>query len=196
MVMAHREQAAAFDPDLDDLLLRRRRRIGWMAAVVGFILVTALGWLVVTELKQHVQAAVVEAAEREAVVNLKSIAAATQAYASKNGGALPDADHADLLLSYVVTPGVLRCPTLQHGIATTRPNYAQSLPRGHTDYIYCGPATRPTNSDYVVAYEKPSNHGGGAMFLFGDGRVEWQNGTWAYRMISDIESGINPPSQP
>jgi hypothetical protein len=105
-------------------------------------------------------------------------------------------DRSNGLFAYGVTPRLLLCDTVHRAVASTQPSVRLDLPVGHTDYVYCADTIRGIgNSDAVLAYEPPSNHGGG-WFLYADGRVDFYNATMATPIVKDLQAGINPTTQP
>ncbi|HEX3357144.1 MAG TPA: H-X9-DG-CTERM domain-containing protein, partial [Tepidisphaeraceae bacterium] len=66
---------------------------------------------------------------------------------------------------------------------------------GHLSYVYVAPSLNSGNLlNAVLLYEPLTNHNrDGCNVLFADGHVEFFSGSTAQQMISQLQSGMNPP---
>jgi prepilin-type processing-associated H-X9-DG protein len=84
------------------------------------------------------------------------------------------------------------------GGATTR-EVADNLDSGgHVSYIYLGKGltTKTVMADMVVAYEMPVPPDGGGNVLFGDGHVEYFDGSVLSKIVGRMATGKFPVTMP
>jgi prepilin-type processing-associated H-X9-DG protein len=128
--------------------------------------------------------------------NLRQIGQGVQMYANENAGRFPD-DFETLLLTQDLTSEVFVCLHTNDSRAdgpTTQAVAANLTAGGHVSYVYVGKGlTINSPPKAVVAYERLANHGDGMNVLFADGRVEWIAAVDARKLLSELESGHNPP---
>jgi prepilin-type processing-associated H-X9-DG protein len=110
--------------------------------------------------------------------NMRMISTALTQYASANGNVYPP-DFNPLLNQGLVTAHVLECPAL--GPSSS----------GASPYVLV--ANHPMPANAVILYEPVADHKDGANMLFGDGSVQFIPSPRAQNVISDLQSGINPP---
>jgi predicted Zn finger-like uncharacterized protein/prepilin-type processing-associated H-X9-DG protein len=130
--------------------------------------------------------------------NMRQIGQALLLYANENRGAYPPKLE-DLLLTQDITAEVFTCPssndTRSPG-ATAAQQAAQLSAGGHLSYVFVGQrmnSSSPANA--VLLYEPMTNHNNdGGNFLFGDGHVEFLTRQTAQQVISQLQTGQNPPA--
>lgn len=133
--------------------------------------------------------------------NLRQIGQAIQMYANDHGGKLPD-DLATLFEAEDISQAVFVCPDTSDvpaaGPTTQAAMNAMRQP-GTVSYVYIGKGLTSSHltADVVLAYEPLSNHNGTGMnVLFGDGHVEWVQGSLAQSVVSQGKSGQCPATLP
>ena len=130
--------------------------------------------------------------------NLRQIGQACQMYASAHDGQYPDS-LATLMVDEDLSSGLFVCPTSDDVPAngpTTQPLLADFAKPGHCSYVYLGKGltSHQATPGTVIAYEPFSNHGNQGMnVLYGDGAVDWFDPQQAQRLLSELQSGHNPP---
>ena len=135
--------------------------------------------------------------------NLRQIGQGIQMYANDHAGKLPD-DFSTLFEAEDLSPGVFVCPegtVVPPSGPTTQAVIAAMKKPGAVSYIYLGKtltsADLNQNPDIVLAYEPLSNHGGSGMnVLFGDGSVEWIQGSGAQNILTQALSAQRPVKLP
>jgi prepilin-type processing-associated H-X9-DG protein len=117
-------------------------------------------------------------------------------YSNEHGGQYP-ACFEDLILQGELTPNFLCCPRTNDTQATgptTQAVAANLASGGHLSYVYAARGfSASASAETVLAYEPLANHGDGANILWGDGSVEFVDAIKAQKIISQVESGTNPP---
>lgn len=112
--------------------------------------------------------------------NLRQIGMHLYKNAARHGGVYPD-DFRPLVLEEDFVTLEFICPESndEHLItASTREAADSVLNPEHNSYLYFGKGLKqPVDANQIIAMDKPGNHGDdGINVLFGDGRVEWQEG--------------------
>lgn len=134
--------------------------------------------------------------------NLRTIGQALYMYANDYNGRLPAT--LDLLIADAncdLAAETFICPDAKQAPATG-PTTAQVIqvfraaPAAHCSYVYCYtpiPVSSLTPS-YVLLYEPLANHAQDGMnVMFGDGHSEWMQPAAARQLLSELQSGHNPP---
>ncbi len=117
-------------------------------------------------------------------------------YSYENQGRYPDQIE-DLIFQDLVTDNFI-CPASADSAAatgaTTQQTAANIAAGGHLSYVYVArgmTTTAPANA--VLAYEALSHHGDGSNVLFADYHVKLVPASIFRRMISELNTGQNPP---
>jgi prepilin-type processing-associated H-X9-DG protein len=136
------------------------------------------------------------AALRRCPSNLRRIGQALVIHANEHGGVFPATLDAVFGEEYL-TPDVFVCPVAGDTPAvgsTPAQVRAQFTAGGHISYVYVGAGLTTANgSDYVVAYDRPQNHGGdGANVLLADGHVDWFAMPAFQRVLDEVAAGRVP----
>ena len=160
-------------------------------ATVGITHQTA--WLVTSP--QSIFASSPRARKLMCASNLRQIGYALARYAESHGGKYPD-DLATLLQEEdLVYPSVFVCPAddeTDARAATTQQVVEQLREGRHCSYVYLGRGlTHPPGKNWVIAYERMSNHEDGINVLTGEGIVEYVTDAEAKELLSRL-----PPDQP
>ena len=129
--------------------------------------------------------------------NLRQIGLACLMYANVHADQYPDT-LSTVLRDEDITSDVFVCPSSNDTPATgptTQAIVANLTAGGHLSYIYVGKGlTSAAPSGAVLAYEPLTNHGGAGMeVLYADGHVEFQDTVTARKIVSELQSGHNPP---
>lgn len=130
---------------------------------------------------------------------LRMLGMGVMMYANDHKGYLPPNIKA-LCAGNYVKPQELVCPATGHTPApgSTRAQQAANLTPGrHLSYTYLGKGQRLSQirspALHVLAYEPLTDHSDGINVLFADGHVEWFIAARAAKIISEVQSGQNPP---
>jgi prepilin-type processing-associated H-X9-DG protein len=132
--------------------------------------------------------------------NLRQIGQAILQYTQDYGGQYPDS-FGTILLKEDVTSGLFISPSRSETPAqgpTTQAAADQLADSSHISYIYLGRAltSSTVKPEDVVAYELPAQPNGGANILFGDGHVEFDDGTVLAKIMGRANCGIWPVTMP
>jgi prepilin-type processing-associated H-X9-DG protein len=141
------------------------------------------------------------AASRAAcAANITTIAHAVERYTHANGGAFPPSLER-LVAAEKVPADAFVCPaggdTPAPG-ATAEARAANLYTGGHLSYVYLGRGMSKRNgpgagASAVVLYEQPHYHADGIHVLFVDGHVAYVPQPDAQKLITDVQTGKNPP---
>lgn len=123
--------------------------------------------------------------------NLRNIGQALNLYCNNNAGQFPP-DLQTLLSTTDIDPFAFEC------VSTPPSNTPSSIPHrgpGSRSFVYLRPSAHPADlhPDTVLIYEHLSNHRFCANILFADGRVEQIPSNLFSKILSDLQSGQNPP---
>jgi len=132
--------------------------------------------------------------------NLRQIGQAILLYSNDYNGQYPDS-FGTILLNEDVTSSVFVSPSRSETPAqgpTTQAAADQLADSSHISYIYLGRAltSSTVKPEDVVAYELPAQPNGGANILFGDGHVEFDDGTVLAKIMGRANCGIWPVTMP
>jgi prepilin-type processing-associated H-X9-DG protein len=130
---------------------------------------------------------------------LRQIGIALQAYSNNNGKHYPPSF--DALLDAGVPAEDFICLQTADERATgptTQAAVREFHKPGHNSYVYvaAGASDQSNSSTFVLAYESIGHHGPGTNVLFGDGHVGFVAQPEAIRVITELQSGFNPPRTP
>lgn len=128
--------------------------------------------------------------------NLKSIGQAILEYAAEHEGKRPES-LSELLVAKNLDSRLFVCPcgreTAAAG-ATTREVVQVLNKLGHLSYLYApGGFQTPIDPNAVLLYEAIANHGVGINLIYGDGRNDFMPTDGALKLITELQSGHNPP---
>jgi prepilin-type processing-associated H-X9-DG protein len=131
--------------------------------------------------------------------HMKAIGEALRRYASAHDAAYPRFLE-DVLISENLPSQIFVCPSSNDSAAPgeNAKTQAQNLSAGaHLSYVYIGQrlTSYAVMPEVVVLYEPLDNHDDGCNFLYADGHVEFIPSPTAEQMISQIQSGQNPPKR-
>ena len=173
-----------------------RRRLRWGVAIAALII------LVLALIVPFTCGRFLESVNRvPCASNLRQIGHAILVYASKHNGHLPD-DLPTLIETEDLSPNVFCCPNTSDVPAagpTTQAIMTEMKKPGTVSYLYLGKGLTSSDltADVVLAYEPLSNHQGRGMnVLFGDGHVEWVQGSLVEGVLSQAKSPQRPASLP
>ena len=137
----------------------------------------------------------------KSATNLRQIGEAILLYSNDFQGQYPDSFRT-ILLNEDVTSDTFVSPSRDEtpaGGATTRAVADDLDSGGHVSYVYLGEGltTKTAMPETVVAYEIPvATDGGGANVLFGDGHVEFFEGSVLSKIVSRASTGVFPVTMP
>jgi prepilin-type processing-associated H-X9-DG protein len=132
--------------------------------------------------------------------NLRQIGQAILLYTQDFNGQYPDSFGA-ILLNEDITSSVFVSPSRSETPAngpTTQAVADQLADSTHVSYVYLGRGftTKTVKPDDIIAYELPAQPNGGANILFGDGHVEFDDGTVLAKIMGRANCGIWPVTMP
>jgi len=126
---------------------------------------------------------------------LQQIGEAIGMYADKHPFDYPDSlatlfSDPDIIAQHYIDPSIIGMPAT----GSANPPAANQTTGWHFSYIYlgCGLNKRTVPPQMVVAYEKPAHASDGAVMLFGDGHVEYENAAG----VADILAHFTPAKFP
>jgi prepilin-type processing-associated H-X9-DG protein len=130
---------------------------------------------------------------------LRQIGIALQIYSNNNGKHYPPSF--DALLDDGLSTEMFVCSkTLdERAIGPTTQAVIRDFQKpGHNSYVYvaAGASDQSNSSTFVLAYEPIGHHGPGTNILYGDGHVAYVTRPEAARVLSELQSGFNPPRPP
>jgi len=163
---------------LAGLILGILNLVGWTAyfVLVVAIMVPALGKARTT------------AGQIVCAANMRQIGQALFLYANENNGQYPPT-----LAAMAKGPAQSQSAQLAKSLTFACPSPTAAGGTGAA-YVYLGAKlTTRAKPQMVVLYEPITNHPAGANFLYGDGSVQFHPAAQAQRIISDLQSGHNPP---
>ncbi len=132
--------------------------------------------------------------------NLRQIGQAILLYTQDFNGQYPDS-FGTILLNEDITSPVFVSPSRSETPAsgpTTQAAADQLADSAHVSYVYLGRGftTMTVRPDDIIAYELPAQPNGGANILFGDGHVEFDDGTVLAKILGRANCGIWPVTMP
>jgi len=177
------------------------KKLPWWSVRVGgpwgIVILIILALLFASLIDFPTGAATQRANRVKCASNLKQIGMGLMLYANDNRGQFPP--KFELLITNAdLNPEVFVCPSSNDETAigpTTQAMLAEFAKKEHCSYIYLGSGkTSAVPATYILAYEKPENHDGEGMnILYGDGTVSWVTKPEMTRLLSELQSGHNPP---
>jgi prepilin-type processing-associated H-X9-DG protein len=166
-----------------------------IAGLCAVLFVSILSWWIV----RTAESGALAGNEIQAGLELQTIGQAIRIYAQDYGGQYPDSFRTLLLrenLSSECFASPARSETPAQG-ATTREVADDLDSGGHVSYVYLGRGltTKTATLFAVIAYEMP-DRGGGGNVLFGDGHVEYFDGSVLSKIIGRAATGEFPVTMP
>jgi hypothetical protein len=130
--------------------------------------------------------------------NLRQLGLGIYMYARDHDGRLP-VSLEELVISEDLATELLVCPSSGDKRATgqTLPLTEELKQPGHCSYIYLG-AGRPAtdfDSQWVLAYDRPTNHPEGYFVLFGDEHVEFQTASEFEKRLRETKQHLLATAQ-
>ncbi len=130
--------------------------------------------------------------------NLRQIGQAILLYAMDNKGVSPPT--LDVLIAADgMSPEVFVCPSsnnVKASGATTQQviqNFRANPKQCSYIYVGAGLTQKTATAEHLMVYEPLANHGTGIDILYGDGHTDWLDKREAQYVISELQSGHNPP---
>lgn len=173
---------------------RAAPRFHWRSAVIFTTTILFFGALITTILLPGINGEPVRSDRLECSSHLRQIGQGILLYQNDHGR--QPSNLGDLVLEDL-SAEVMICPASGDSKAQgTQKQQAAAVakPGNNCSFIYIGASLTPQSPpNAIAAYEKLSNHGDGVNVLYNDGRVDWLSKLQAQWVISELQSGHNPP---